>query len=119
MSEENNALKDTIVKTIKCKYVHEQEMFIASNNTLWPCCFLWSESVQHPEKTISKLKQFDEGWNSLKLHSIDEILQHPWYQGELEESWDPDHPMHITRCFTNCAFDRVMQNEITNHDKQE
>ena len=109
--------KDSIVKSIKCKYIHEDELFIASNSTLWPCCFLWSESVE--KKSIDKLNKYENGWNSLKLHSIDEILQHPWYQGELEESWDPGHPMHISRCITNCALNRAMQNEITNHNKQE
>lgn len=110
----NDEIKNPLVKTIKCKYVHEQEMFIASDNTLWPCCFLWTEQVS--VGSINKLSKYEPGWNSLKLHSIDEILQHPWYQGELEESWDPSHPMHIPRCMINCALNRVMQNEITNHD---
>lgn len=117
MSEQEKMNKDSIVNSIKCKYIHEQELFIASNNTLWPCCFLWSESVE--KRSIEKLNKYENGWNSLKLHSIDEILQHPWYRGELEESWDPDHPMHIPRCITNCGLDRAMQNEITNHDEQE
>jgi hypothetical protein len=115
----SDEIKNPLTETIKCKYVHEQEMFIASNNTLWPCCFLWSETVERPEKINETLNKYDAGWNSLKLHSIDEILAHPWYQGELEESWNPSHPMHISRCITNCALNRAMQNEITNHNEQE
>lgn len=111
--------KDLIVSSIKCKYIHEQEVFIASNSTLWPCCFLWSETVERPEKINATLNKYENGWNSLKLHSIDEILEHPWYQGELEESWNPEHPMHISRCITNCALNRAMQNEITNYNEQE
>ena len=110
----NEEIKHNIVKTIKCKYVHEEEMFIASDNTLWPCCFLWTEKIS--AGSIKQLNKYEPDWNSLKLHSIDEILQHPWYQGELEESWEPNHPMHIPRCMINCGLNRVMQNEITNHD---
>lgn len=110
----NEDLKKQVVKSIKCKYVHENELFVASDNTLWPCCFLWSEQAKDPEIVKKKLEDFGPNWNSLSHHSIDEILEHNWYKKELEESWDSSHPRHFTRCTTACGFNRANANEITN-----
>ena len=34
-------LDENIIKSIKCKYVHEGEIFIGADLTMWPCCFLY------------------------------------------------------------------------------
>jgi len=105
--------KKAIVDSIKCKFYHEGEMFIASNQTLWPCCFLWSNSIRDPKLFKERFSKFDENWNSLLHHSIDEIMLNPWYLEILKESWDPAHPEHIPKCIQNCAYEKAHQNEIT------
>lgn len=105
--------KKAIVDSIKCKFYHEGELFIASNQTLWPCCFLWSNSVRDPELFKRKFASFDPNWNSLLHHSIDEIIQNPWFLEVLKESWDPSHPLHFPKCIQNCAYEKAHQNEIT------
>lgn len=110
---DDTELKEKIVTSIKCKFYHEGEMFVASNQTLWPCCFLWSDSVKHPIKAKLKFANFEENWNSLLHHSIDEILQNPWFEVILRESWDTSHEMHLSRCIENCAYNQAHQNEIT------
>lgn len=107
--------KEEIISSIKCKYVHENELFVASDATLWPCCFLWSERVEFPERTDAVMNKIGQpGWNNLRLHKKEDILKNQWYQEELEKSWDPEHPLHIGRCITNCGFNRALDNEITN-----
>lgn len=106
-----------IVNSIKCKFYHEKELFIASNQTLWPCCFLWSATITHPNIAKEKFDNYDENWNSLLHHSIDEILQHPWFDVILKESWDPAHKMHISKCITNCAYNQAHQHEIVYDNK--
>jgi hypothetical protein len=101
-----------IVNSIICKYIHEHEIFIASNMTMWPCCFLWDSAFKNNENIIDKLEIFEPNWNSLKHHSIAEIQQHPWFQELLAASWDPEHNLHLTRCIRTCALNKAYHNEI-------
>jgi MoaA/NifB/PqqE/SkfB family radical SAM enzyme len=104
--------KEEVLKTIKCKLIHEGEIFIASNQTLWPCCFLWDSMFKNKENIKEKLSEYGNDWNSLKTHSIDEILSHTWFDKLLEESWNPDHEKHLVRCIRTCAYNQAYQNEI-------
>ena len=104
--------KKEYVNTVVCKYIHEGEIFIASNQTMWPCCFLWDHAFKNREGIVDKLNQFEPNWNSLQHHSIEEIQQHPWYKEILQASWDPDHELHFTRCIKTCAKNKAYHNEI-------
>lgn len=104
--------KNQIIDSIVCKMVHEGEIFIASNQTLWPCCFLWDSMVQDNYKIREKLEEYGSDWNSLKLNSIDEVLQHRWYNIVLQMSWDPFHNKHLNRCIKTCSNKKAFQNEI-------
>ena len=101
-----------VVNSIVCKYIHENEIFIASNQTMWPCCFLWDSAFKNREGIVEKLNAFDPNWNSLQHHSIDEIKQHPWFKELLAASWDPTHNLHFTRCIRTCAKNKAYHNEI-------
>lgn len=101
-----------ILNTIVCKYIHENEIFIASDQTMWPCCFLWDSAFKNREGIIDKLNQFEPNWNSLKYHSIDQISQHIWFKELLAASWDPEHELHFTRCIKTCAKNKAYHNEI-------
>jgi hypothetical protein len=92
--------------------IHEGEIFIASNQTLWPCCFLWDSMFKNKENIKEKLSEYGNDWNSLKTHSIDEILSHTWFDKLLEESWNPGHEKHLVRCIRTCAYNQAYQNEI-------
>lgn len=101
-----------IVNTIVCKYIHESEIFIASDQTMWPCCFLWDSAFKNQDNIVDKLEQFDPGWNSLKHHSVEQIQNHPWFKQLLEASWMPDHPLHLSKCIRTCAKNKAYHNEI-------
>jgi hypothetical protein len=111
-SNKDNTKKQEIVDSIVCKYIHENEIFIASDQSMWPCCFLWDSAFKNNENIIVKLNQFEPNWNSLKHHSIDEIKKHPWFKELLAASWDPDHALHLNRCIRTCAKNKAYHNEI-------
>jgi MoaA/NifB/PqqE/SkfB family radical SAM enzyme len=104
--------QETVLQTIKCKLIHQGEIFIASNQTLWPCCFLWDSMFKNKENIVEKLNEYSEDWNSLRVNSIDDILSHPWFDKILEESWNPAHSKHFVRCIRTCAYNQAYQNEI-------
>jgi len=108
---------ENIIDTIVCKYIHEGEIFIASDLTMWPCCFLWDSAFKNTEGILDKLNTFEPGWNSLLLHTKEEIMKHQWYSELLEASWQPTHPLHLTKCVRTCAKNKAYHNEINYADK--
>lgn len=101
-----------ITDTIECKFYHEGEIFIASDLTLWPCCFLWDSALKNKDGINDKLSKYDTNWNDLKKFSIQEVLNHPWYEEVLAMSWNPYHEKHLTRCIRTCAKNKAYHNEI-------
>jgi hypothetical protein len=67
---------------------------------------------KNKENIKEKLSEYGNDWNSLKTHSIDEILSHTWFDKLLEESWNPGHEKHLVRCIRTCAYNQAYQNEI-------
>lgn len=102
---------ESILKTIKCKFYHQGEVFIGSDLTMWPCCFLYDSAFKNKEDINGKLSKYLNGWNSLKTQSIEEVLQHPWYEEVLAQSWNPEHDMHMTRCVRTCAYNQAYHNK--------
>lgn len=109
---------DNVLESIVCKYIHESEIFIGSDLTMWPCCFLYDSAFKNKEGIVDKLQQFETNWNSLKHHSIQEIQQHPWFKELLSASWDPTHKLHFTRCIRTCAKHKAYHNEINYVDNK-
>lgn len=101
-----------IISSIDCKYYHGDEIFVAANSTLWPCCFLWDSAFKNKESILDKYSVFPKDWNNLRVHSIEEILSSDYYQQVLRDSWDPAHNLHISRCIRTCAKNRAYHNEI-------
>tara|TARA_B100000965_G_scaffold388978_1_gene394126 strand:+ start:8408 stop:9463 length:1056 start_codon:yes stop_codon:yes gene_type:complete len=114
LANENKTNKETkeILTTIKCKLVHEGEIFISSKQEMWPCCFLWDSAFKNKENILNKLSEYQTGWNSLKTNSIDTVLQHPWFDKILGQSWNPNHEKHLPRCIKTCAYHKAYHNEI-------
>jgi len=111
-TDQNNTKKQEMLDSIVCKYIHEQEIFIANDQTMWPCCFLWDSAFKNSEGIVDKLNIFEPNWNSLKHHSVEQIQKHPWFKSLLAASWDPDHELHVGRCIRTCAKNKAYHNEI-------
>lgn len=120
IAKENKTEKETVevLQTIQCKYIHEGEIFIAANLTMWPCCFLSDWAAKGNDNINEKLAEYGTGWNSLKDKSITEIMQHPWYKKILGDSWNPTHPKHLKRCIRTCAYNKAYHNEIRDENEK-
>lgn len=101
-----------IVESISCKLVHEGEIFIASDLSVWPCCFLWDSYFKNQDRIQEKLSVYGESWNSLSTHTLDHILKHEWFSETLGVSWHPSHHQHLKRCIKTCALNKAYHNEI-------
>jgi hypothetical protein len=101
-----------ILKSITCKYIHEGEIFLSHDLRVWPCCFLWDSYFKDKENIVQKLNVFGDKWNSLKHNNLEDILNHIWFKELLDISWDPENPLHLTRCIKTCALNKAYHNEI-------
>lgn len=104
--------KQEILNSIVCKLVHEGEIFIAADQTMWPCCFLWDSYFKNKENIREKLEEYGQDWNRLTDKSINDVLQNKWFDEVLALSWDPAHNKHLDRCIRTCAKNKAYQNEI-------
>jgi len=102
---------DEIVSTIACQHYEEPEAFVASDMTLWPCCFLYGDAIHMYEKITQTT---DRDFNDLNKHSIDDILQTEFYQ-TLKSRWYASHPAHLRKCIRACGLKGIYKNKKT-HD---
>jgi len=102
-AEGNNELMRDFTKTMTCMHLEERRVFVAADQTLWPCCMLYDESL----KTTKWAEQYramlpEKGWNDLRLHSMQDILDSEFYQ-TVSQRWNLDNPLFTPRCVRSCG----------------
>ncbi len=111
--EKDNELEFT--EKIQClNQTQFNRMYVNARLEVFPCCFLSSDTYNPNSKFYkdSKNKVFNlysDRFNSLRNHSWEEILDHPWYKENLVSSWDSPEKKLI-RCQRTCS---VKCNPIT------
>lgn len=88
-------------KTIKCPHQINNQLFIASNETLWPCCMLWDETHKNKHFTQNILPK-NNNWNNLNHFSMGEILNNDFYIN-LVNYWNVFNYKFISRCVRDCS----------------
>ncbi len=101
--------------TIDCEVRKRSELFIDFQARVWPCTwvaapihFVGDDNIQKVQ--IHKVLDY-YGWefNSLRHHSLDEVLNHEWFKNELVESWErtqDDIPIgKLMTCGRTCGTD--------------
>jgi len=88
---------------IKCKLIHENEIYFGANYQIWPCCYLYDNNWYERDNMIEKFSKYKSKWNNSLKHDIQDILNHEWFSQILEDSWNESHPMFLSRCQKNCS----------------
>lgn len=91
---------------ITCQARKRSSIYIDFEGSVWPCCWVGTLKYQdHATKNrvnYDKLvERFGEGFNSMENHSLEEILSHPWYVADLENSWRTSGPKNP--CLATCS----------------
>jgi len=85
------------ITPITCKYVDLSKIFIDFFGDLWPCTWFGFTPLAEPSsafrsQTESLYQKYGRGFNSVLKNSLPEVLEHPWFNEELEDSWKaPGH----------------------------
>ena len=76
---------------IRCKSQLENSIYIDFMGRIWPCCWLGSApygpTASLQKTQLTEVIQKHGLFNSLYHHSLEDILQHAFFQKELVESW--------------------------------
>lgn len=100
---------------VHCKYKHNMKaLFIDFEALVWPCCWLGAPShcvdSENPQKKqLSSLKnKYEKNFNSLRYHSLPDILSHQWFSSDLVQSWENktiDQNPKLFTCGRTCGTD--------------
>jgi MoaA/NifB/PqqE/SkfB family radical SAM enzyme len=111
-----------IRETVSCKHFNERRVYIGADLTLWPCCWVYDvyawqkvnpnfQEMQHPG-----LKNLPTGFNDLRQHTIEEILDNEFFT-KLEQRWDPESDKFIYRCLKTCGNNAAYVNNHTTKNR--
>ena len=114
--EKYGSWENYINKTsINCKYKNEMKaLYIDFRACVWPCCWLGASLYSnYPENPSTRqmtaiIKNYKENFNSLRHHSLSEILSHEWFASELVKSWKnktTDKNFKLVTCGRTCGAD--------------
>ena len=94
---------------IDCFFQRQKMYFIDFNARLWPCCFIRNTEFGghnthwHQVSKTMYSEYSSPDWNRLDLHSVDEILNHPFYKKDLVGSFDSEYGTSCGSKMVKCA----------------
>lgn len=99
---------------IDCVFKGSGQMYIDHQLNLWPCTpiggaiFYNVDREYHmiKDQILKLIERYGEGFNCLKDKTIQEVLNHPWFSHELEESWNNtmnDENFKLISCAKACG----------------
>jgi MoaA/NifB/PqqE/SkfB family radical SAM enzyme len=102
-----------LYKTINCRFIHDDEVYISADQKVWPCCHIWGEYFSGSKKNIIDLDAtYGMFFNSLKKYTLNEILEHKWFKEELYQSFNPEHSLHNKKCIAFCSNKYITKQEL-------
>jgi|GEM_PF-662177 MoaA/NifB/PqqE/SkfB family radical SAM enzyme len=116
---------------ITCQERGDGRLYVDAQGRLWPCCYIggdtksWHYRHRFRDDVRKKVEErFEKDFNSLLVHGMEKVLEHPWFSRGLEESWkhsteEGEFP-RLKRCSRTCGEwyrPNVMQNMQTNFEK--
>lgn len=120
----NNYLETS---SINCLYREKfKRYYITSDFRLWPCSYIPADfrsqftDNQFAEELDEKVfARYGNEFNRLDKFTMQEIIEHPWYKGDLVSGWDPNcgQDTRLKKCARTCgdSFDPILsQTQDTN-----
>ncbi len=95
---------------IKCQALDNKSLFIDAQARVWPCCWLGIDSknrLNFPRREelhrfLFEKHNYEPNFNSLKHHSLEEIIEHPLFQKDLKDNWNSSSQI-LKSCSEQCG----------------
>lgn len=88
---------------INCQHLDFKEFFMSADKKLFPCCYLYDSYIKGDEDIINLFNYYGKDFNDLNINTFNDIINHEWFNGELEKSFDKNHPLNCARCWKSCG----------------
>jgi len=91
---------------ITCKYKRDKFVYIDFQMKLWPCCWVGAPTYFNNEDNIQKVQlkalqgRYEKDFNSLRKHTLKEVLEHKFYNKDLNDSWNNTMDSKNSKLFT-------------------
>jgi hypothetical protein len=114
-------VEENINKPVNCVYKDIRKMvFISWDGNVWPCCF-WTHARYENKYKQKKFQEtiesrYSNNFNNLNHHTFDQILQHPFFQNDLLESWEKGTSLKW-RCVEKCSVSKKRASDGKRDDK--
>ena len=112
----NNQIDKWNPESINCKYLHKKDFFLASDGTVWPCCYLWDEYIA---KKNTFYKIIDEefplnGWNSIYENDLKLIFDSKFFTS-LSNLWNQEHRRFEKKCYAYCGEKGLLRTQSSKY----
>ncbi len=79
---------------IKCKFKSDSAVFLDFSGNLWPCTWIGAPIYYNKNNTqydeLMKLyTKYGTNFNSVIENDLSKVLNHPWFENNLCNSWEP------------------------------
>jgi len=91
---------------ITCKYKVDKTVYIDFQMKLWPCCWVGAPTYFENEDNIQKVQlkalqnRYEKDFNSLREHTLKDVLEHEFYNKDLNNSWGNTMDSENSKLFT-------------------
>ena len=75
---------------ISCKTQKENSIYVDFLGRIWPCCWVghtFPRNSKTASPTDAVIDKYGKDFNSLHCHALKDIMNHEWFQQDLENSW--------------------------------
>tara|TARA_B100000282_G_scaffold53160_2_gene34304 strand:+ start:3690 stop:4961 length:1272 start_codon:yes stop_codon:yes gene_type:complete len=109
--------------TISCQWAGHGSVNVEFDGTVHPCCHM-NQGLFYPNNPRLKYYHdvnnlYDSGWNNLENYNLVQILSHPYFTRDLEDSWKPDSDPNkkfkrLPVCLETCSKKQnIYMDEVT------
>ena len=95
--------------TIDCKFQKQSALFVDFQARLWPCTWVAApihfakiDNIQ-TKQIHSLMEHYGTTFNSLRHHTLEDVLTHEWFASNLVSSWETDEK--LMTCGRTCGTD--------------
>ena len=108
--DKHNTWENYINETsIDCKFQKQSALFIDFQARLWPCTWVAApihfakiDNIQ-TKQIHSLMEHYGTTFNSLRHHTLEDVLMHEWFTSNLVSSWETDEK--LMTCGRTCGTD--------------
>ena len=120
--DKHNTWENYINETsIDCKFQKQSALFIDFQARLWPCTWVAApihfaniDNIQ-TKQIHSLMEHYGTTFNSLRHHTLEDVLTHEWFASNLVSSWETDEK--LMTCGRTCGTDYEFSSHTTANSK--